>query len=61
MDHLNPPNIMVCIPAYNEEGRIGKIIEVAKNFAMRVTVFDDGSTDNTAEISRKNGATVIKN
>ena len=61
MDHLNPSNIMVCIPAYNEEGRIGEIIEVAKKFATRVIVFDDGSTDNTAEISRKNGATVIKN
>ena len=61
MDDLNPPNIMVCIPAYNEEGRIGKVIEVAKKFATRVIVFDDGSTDNTAEISRNNGATVIKN
>ena len=58
MDDLNPPNIMVCIPAYNEEGRIGKIIEVAKKFVTRVIVFDDGSTDNTAEISRNNGATV---
>ena len=61
MDDLNPPNIMVCIPAYNEEGRIGKIIEEANKFGTRVIVFDDGSTDNTAEISRNNGATVLKN
>jgi glycosyltransferase involved in cell wall biosynthesis len=61
MDDLNPSNIVVCIPAYNEEERIGEVIEGAKRFATRVIVFDDGSTDNTAEISRNSGARVIKN
>jgi glycosyltransferase involved in cell wall biosynthesis len=60
MTHQNRPNIVVCIPAFNEEGRIGKVIEVAMKFATRVIVFDDGSTDKTTEISRNNGATVIR-
>jgi hypothetical protein len=41
MDDLTPVNIMICIQAYNEEGSIGKVIEVAMKFATRVTVFDD--------------------
>jgi glycosyltransferase involved in cell wall biosynthesis len=52
---------MICIPAYNEEGRIGKVIRAARLFATKVVVFDDGSTDGTAEESKINGATVIKN
>src|SRR5262245_27618233 len=61
MDDLSALNIMVCIPAYNEQERIGDVVKASKKFATRVIVFDDGSTDNTAEISRSNGATVIKN
>ncbi len=61
MDDVNPPNILVCIPAFNESRTIGKVIEGAKKFATGVVVFDDGSTDNTAEISRNNGAQVISN
>lgn len=61
MDDAERANIVVCIPAYNESGTIGKVIERAKKFATRVVVFDDGSTDNTAETSKDNGAQVIRN
>ena len=60
-DSITSPNIIVCIPAYNESATIGKVIEGAKKFATRVIVYDDGSTDNTAEISKNNGAQVIRN
>ena len=39
------------IPAYNEEGRIGKVLQVVKNHPMlsEIIVVDDGSKDKTSE------------
>ncbi len=57
--------IVVTIPAYNEEKTIGKLIseihEVMKNnrYEYKILVIDDGSKDNTAEVSKKNGAEVF--
>ena len=51
--------ISVVIPAYNEEKSIVSIVTSARNFSGEVIVIDDGSIDKTAEIARKNGATVI--
>jgi hypothetical protein len=48
------------IPAYNEEGKIGKVIEKAKKHVDLVIVVDDGSTDNTAQEAQKAGAIVIR-
>ena len=59
--------IIICIPAYNEEKSIGKVIQeislVMKktNWHYQILVLDDGSTDNTKEIAIKNGATVVSN
>ena len=50
---------LVCVPAYNEEETIGKIITVAKKHVDRVVVCDDGSTDNTAKLAKDAGAVVI--
>lgn len=50
---------VVCIPAYNEERTIAKVILMAKRHADRVIVCDDGSTDMTAEIARSLGAELI--
>lgn len=56
--------LVVVIPALDEEATIGNLLarvyrqEVARH-GVQVIVVDDGSTDRTAEISAKAGATVI--
>ena len=51
--------ILVCIPAYNEEKAIGEVVRSAKLFASEVIVCDDGSTDRTAEEAKQAGAVVL--
>ena len=43
-------NIFVIIPAYNEEKRIGQVLDDLSVFSYRLVVVDDGSTDNTAGV-----------
>jgi glycosyltransferase involved in cell wall biosynthesis len=50
----------VIIPAYREEGRIGKVIEGVSKHAEHVVVVDDGSPDNTAAEAEKAGALVLR-
>jgi glycosyltransferase involved in cell wall biosynthesis len=46
-------SIGVVVPAYNEEGFVGRVIETMPSFVDRVYVVDDRSTDGTwAEINR---------
>ncbi len=54
--------VSVIIPAFNESNTVQKVIEVVKemNIVDEVIVVDDGSSDNTAEISKAAGARVIK-
>ncbi len=51
--------ITVCVPAYNEENNISDIVQRARNFSDEVIVCNDGSTDNTAELAKKEGAFVV--
>ncbi len=44
---------------YNEESNIENLVKLAMNHVDSVIVCDDGSTDNTAKIAQKAGATVI--
>jgi glycosyltransferase involved in cell wall biosynthesis len=45
--------VSVVIPAYNEEGYVGRVIDTIPEYVDRVYVIDDGSTDGTwAEIER---------
>ena len=53
------PNI-ACIPAYNEEKTIAKVVLLTKKYVDKVIVCDDGSTDMTAEIAEKVGAIVAR-
>ncbi|MBC7090505.1 MAG: glycosyltransferase family 2 protein [Nitrososphaeria archaeon] len=53
-------NIIACIPAYNEEKSIAKVILQTKRYVNQVIVCDDGSTDMTAEIAENLGAIVLK-
>lgn len=48
------------IPAMNEAGRIGPVIEAARKHADRVIVVDDGSTDETLNVAQRAGARVFR-
>jgi len=52
--------ILVCVPAFNEGENISEIVKRSKKYADGVIVYDDGSTDDTYELARTAGATVIK-
>jgi len=54
------PFVLACIPAYNEESKIARVIIRAGRHVDRVVVCDDGSTDMTAEIASSLGAVVLR-
>jgi glycosyltransferase involved in cell wall biosynthesis len=65
--HLSPfpsvapvENIVLIIPAFNEERFIGSVVLKALKQVENVIVVDDGSTDATAEIAASAGALVVK-
>jgi len=52
---------LVIIPAYNEQGKIGRVIKkIPKESADKVIVIDDGSSDGTAAEAEGAGATVLR-
>ena len=53
--------VLVIIPAYNEEGAVGEVVEGVKNHLpqMDIIVANDGSTDLTTEKARAKGALVL--
>jgi glycosyltransferase involved in cell wall biosynthesis len=59
-------NIIVTMPAFNEERTIGNVIKSIKDVLGRekrkfeILVVDDGSTDHTADAAKHAGADVIK-
>jgi len=53
------PYVIACIPAYNEEKRIARVILLAQKHVNKVIVCDDGSTDLTGKIARRLGAETI--
>ena len=52
--------VVACIPAYNEERTIARVVVEAQRYVDKVVVCDDGSTDLTGEIARRLGAEVIR-
>jgi glycosyltransferase involved in cell wall biosynthesis len=60
MSQSGPARIIVGMPAFNEARYIGTVILQARQHADEVIVVDDGSADNTAEIARLAGATVVR-
>lgn len=49
------------IPAHNEAGRIGRVLDVVQNhpLLLEIIVVDDGSGDNTAQVAQGRGIRVI--
>ncbi|MBS7645853.1 glycosyltransferase family 2 protein [Candidatus Bathyarchaeota archaeon] len=54
------PRVIACIPAYNEEGTIAKVVVQAQRHVDKVVVCDDGSEDLTGLIAERLGAEVIR-
>ena len=52
--------IIVLIPVFNEENNIAAVIQDIPPYVDGIIVIDDGSSDRSAEIAEKNGATVVK-
>lgn len=52
--------VILIAPAYNEDLKIGSVVSrTPRDIVDKVLVVDDGSTDQTAEIARDEGAEVI--
>jgi glycosyltransferase involved in cell wall biosynthesis len=52
-------HIKVIIPAYNEEKAIGNVIKEIPNIVSEIIVISNNSTDNTIEVAKNAGATVL--
>ena len=52
-------NAAAVIPAYREEGRVGKVVAATRPY-LPVIVVDDGSPDGTAAEAAAEGATVVR-
>ena len=56
------PRRIAIVPAFNEEGNIGRVVDELKAFdpALDVVVVSDGSLDRTAEVAAAHGAQVLR-
>lgn len=57
--HQNP-DIIVCIPAFNECESIGRVVRRSRIFSNQVLVCDDGSNDDTFAEATRSGARVVQ-
>jgi len=57
----NQNKILVIVPAYNEEGSVGKVVEEVHAYLPKaeVLVVNDGSTDRTSVTAKSTGAVVL--
>ena len=58
----DPSELSIVIPAYNEHETVDLVIErvLASPFEPHVVVVDDGSTDDTFEVARRNATYVLR-
>lgn len=59
---MNASRVVAVVPAWNESGAIGKVVDEIKelDLAIDVVVVDDASTDETAAVAEARGATVLR-
>ncbi len=55
----NKLKILAAIPAYNEEKFIYEVASETIKYVDEVVVINDGSTDNTSDVAKKSGASLI--
>ena len=53
-------SIIICIPSFNEEKTIAKLIIDAKKYSEKIIVIDDGSSDYTPKIAKELGVELIQ-
>ncbi len=56
--HFPLTDVLVAIPAYNEERFIGTVVLQVRRAGFSVLVIDDGSSDQTSEVAEAAGAVV---
>jgi len=59
--HGTPGKIAVIVPAYNEEGQIGAVLNVLKkvNLIEEIIVVNDGSSDKTSAVAKSYNVRVV--
>ena len=56
---LNTSNVLIVVPAFNEEQSLNAVISEIKSCGYQVLVINDGSTDDTADVARTAGARLL--
>ena len=57
---LDKENVLVIMPAFNEEASISRVLEQLLRIDYRVLVVNDGSVDKTSLVAREAGAEVLE-
>ena len=58
---MSQQRLVAIVPAWNESGAIGEVVDEIKAFAaIDVVVIDDCSTDDTADVAESHGAIVLR-
>ena len=57
---MNRQNLLVVVPALNEQESISAVIAAVKSAGFQVLVVDDGSSDETYSIAKRSGAQVME-
>ncbi|MFT3782014.1 MAG: glycosyltransferase family A protein [Nibricoccus sp.] len=60
---MNMATLALCIPAYNAAGFLGRLLKSARLQTVpfdEILVYDDASSDNTADLARQLGAVVVR-
>ena len=56
---ITAANILVVVPALNEESSLASVIAEVRSCGYEVLVINDGSTDGTADVARASGARLL--